>query len=514
MMGTTGRLWSNWWASPSLGLACGATLILALCIALPVAHSMALAVWFAAEVCWWFVVKLRFIPRLVNFRPEDASVPMSRQSFVTAIDNVVFLLKKDAPTFWLRVTGTRLAQVPRSVGRGLLKSLLFVSQGDFSSEAMLEEGLRRLEIECAAFSDVADCAVGSDEHCSPLPPNLIQGWVDDEHLESIVRSTPLVVSAASLASSWVTATVLRAFGWQEGPTHEASGVRCWVLRPPAASLPSAPPPPSLVLLPGAGNGLLSFMPLALLFQRRLPGTTIVLFRLSHVEVGRPWTPLPQWSDIVAGLLEGLRELEVRHCDVVAHSYGTAVANRLLRELCLDRRHSSSKALGSDGEDAAESLPVIGFLGLIDPITLGGATTGLVGIINQQGPDLSFAFCANRAGVTQKEIMDFDPTLAGQCLGRPLASTSCRGAGVRVFLSEGDVLLDVPLARSILNRFVPGAVLEVDSRPKSFHGCWLVELWMGGQWLWEAPGASRCIGLMLHGLGHAPKLDTQITKVVN
>jgi hypothetical protein len=36
---------------------------------------------------------------------------------------------------------------------------------------------------------------------------------------------------------------------------------------------------------------------------------------------------------------------------------------------------------------------------------------------KKGPDLSFAFCANRAGVTPKEIMDFDPSEFGQCLGR-------------------------------------------------------------------------------------------------
>ena len=49
-----------------------------------------------------------------------------------------------------------------------------------------------------------------------------------------------------------------------------------------------------------------------------------------------------------------------------------------------------------------------YLAIVDPIVLGGASCGLVGVINQGGPDLSFAFCANRAGVTFKEIIDYDP----------------------------------------------------------------------------------------------------------
>ena len=47
---------------------------------------------------------------------------------------------------------------------------------------------------------------------------------------------------------------------------------------------------------------------------------------------------------------------------------------------------------------------------------GGAATGLVGIINRAKPDISFAFCANRAGVTFKESLDYNPRAHGQCVG--------------------------------------------------------------------------------------------------
>ena len=159
-------------------------------------------------------------------------------------------------------------------------------------------------------------------------------------------------------------------------------------------------------------------------------------------MGRPWSVLPQWSSLVAGLLEVLSGLGVRRCDVVAHSYGTAVANRLLRELCFGD-HAATAAAAAGGEELDElaeprrvlrsatsaitspaptqhgrasgassssssslssssffsssssgaaaaaavrsAAPVVvGFLGLVDPITLGGASCGLVGVINQQG----------------------------------------------------------------------------------------------------------------------------------
>ena len=100
---------------------------------------------------------------------------------------------------------------------------------------------------------------------------------------------------------------------------------------------SAPRP--LVLLPGAGAGLTSFVPFVLFLQRRYrrigEERTMVVYRLPWVEVGRPWSHLPQWDAVVNDMGEGLSQLLGPHAafDVVAHSYGTAVVNRFLRSLC-------------------------------------------------------------------------------------------------------------------------------------------------------------------------------------
>jgi len=114
------------------------------------------------------------------------------------------------------------------------------------------------------------------------------------------------------------------------------------------------------------------------------------------------------------------------------------------------------------------------------------------------PDLSFGFCCNRAGVATKEVLNFDPQALGQCR-----------AGLAIYVSQDDTLIDIPLARHILRKhtqydgrctpiaetyscananpvMVPqldpaaapacGVEFVVDNTPKSFHGRWLVEMW--------------------------------------
>ena len=74
----------------------------------------------------------------------------------------------------------------------------------------------------------------------------------------------------------------------------------------------------------------------------------------------------------------------------------------------------------------------------------------------------------------------------------------------MYISEGDVLLDVGLAKHILAKCVPHAHLEVDPTLHSFHGRWLVELWAGGGLgFWASPCAQRCLGLLLRGLAGQP-----------
>jgi hypothetical protein len=138
--------------------------------------------------------------------------------------------------------------------------------------------------------------------------------------------------------------------------------------------------------------------------------------------------------------------------------------------------------------AAAALRVC-LLELIDPIVLGGASTGLVGCINWASPDLSFAFAANRAGVTTREVLDYAPHLARQCV-----------TGITAYMSEGDVLLDVPLAQALLERHSPSGQCVVDKPPDGvgFHGRWLVECWLGGL-VWGAPCASRCVDGLLSRL---------------
>ena len=69
------------------------------------------------------------------------------------------------------------------------------------------------------------------------------------------------------------------------------------------------------------------------------------------------------------------------------------------------------------------------------------------------------------------------------------------------MSEGDVLTDVGLARHLLRKHVPSAVLHADAAPMSFHGRWLVELTLGGV-RWGAPCATRCLAMLLRGLNQA------------
>ena len=102
--------------------------------------------------------------------------------------------------------------------------------------------------------------------------------------------------------------------------------------------------------------------------------------------------------------------------------------------------------------------------------------------------MSFAFCANRAGVTNKEVLDYNPVAYGQC-----------SKGLVSYMADGDVLLDVHLGKAILHRYAPSAEIVVDEARIGFHGRWLVEIWSGGL-LWGAPCAQRCIDGLLSRLG--------------
>ena len=62
--------------------------------------------------------------------------------------------------------------------------------------------------------------------------------------------------------------------------------------------------------------------------------------------------------------------------------------------------------------------------------------------------MSFAFCGNRAGVGTREVLDYDPRLAGQCAG-----------GISVYMSKDDVLVDVELGKYILGKHIEPVVTD-------------------------------------------------------
>jgi hypothetical protein len=431
------------------------------------------------------------VSELSRFRQEDSGAPLLKHSVDRIIDNVVFLMKPDPCAFWSRVMGTLLkGQVPASTARSFIRSLLFMFEDSAcyaldEQKALFENAMARVELASGGFAEV-DSYEGSKE-----APNLIRGWIDDAHLGSLIRCMPFIFIVIAELARYVTFCTLWMFGWKRGPKHASSGLECWVYRPKATHSTNLRP---LVLIPGAGFGLTSFLPVAFLLQKRLTNRTIILYRLPWVEVCHPWAVLPQWSAIIGGILTGLADLGMGECeiDLVSHSYGTAVANRLLRELCAgeyDRHTHPTKRLR------------VHFLGLLDPIVLGGATTGLSGCsINQAGPDISFGFCGNRAGHSTKEVMDYDPRLSGQCTG-----------GIGVYMSGDDILADAGLARYVLekeNMLMPLSCKSQhkdefvqfyeDSTVNSFHGRWLVEIWSLGL-LWDSPCASACMGLLYKNL---------------
>ncbi len=74
----------------------------------------------------------------------------------------------------------------------------------------------------------------------------------------------------------------------------------------------------------------------------------IVHSFGQVEVCRPWATLPQWSTVVDGMLAGLASVGLNgptptEVDVVSHSYGTAVANRL-GGISLDRLSRSCAVL--------------------------------------------------------------------------------------------------------------------------------------------------------------------------
>ena len=595
---------------PSLYIRQGPTACIIACVALGViipSFSIPIAIWLAIEFLWMCYFHAFLVPQLTGFRPEDSGQPILEAEMHRIIDHVVFLLHQDPELFWKRASGSSSldGRVPESTAKCFVKSLLFMFDDCecFTEKDQLfifEKALARIEEASGGFA--TETGYPNTSKSDSSIPSHIRSWIDDEHLESIVRCTPLLMVLISYIVRILTVCIVTCSGFRREHIDKKSGLECWVFRPrivgansdisigfaaecadcedvecdqcigPASGNRMKTNERPLVLIPGAGFGLTSFLPLVLLFRWKLTtppslypnchcqcrdshapfkdggrARTIILYRLPWVEVCRPWVHLPQWSTIVSGILDGFRIVGLGNAeiDVISHSYGTAVANRLLRELCKQSAQSASSAENKVHIDASKmkysqspsfsqeqkAFPRINVLALLDPIVLGGATTGLSGfVINQVGPDLSFAFCGNRAGVSTKEVLDYDPRVHDQCKG-----------GIAVYMSANDMLVDIGLARHVLQTHVvpphtraeinqgktdpiptTDALLTsdrlqnthdyyvqfcVDSTLNSFHGRWLVEMWfLGGGILWNSPCACNCLSLLEFKLGLAPELE--------
>eukprot|EP00878_Enallax_costatus_P008311 GHUV01008689.1.p1 GENE.GHUV01008689.1~~GHUV01008689.1.p1 ORF type:complete len:717 (+),score=294.35 GHUV01008689.1:916-3066(+) len=84
----------------------------------------------------------------------------------------------------------------------------------------------------------------------------------------------------------------------------------------------------LVLLHGIGMGLIPYI--SLLFNMAATGRPVLALQMKHISMR--WVLWVPTVDEVAEVLVGiLRREHVDHCCLVAHSYGTAVASRLLQQ---------------------------------------------------------------------------------------------------------------------------------------------------------------------------------------
>jgi len=179
-------------------------------------------------------------------------------------------------------------------------------------------------------------------------------------------------------------------------------------------------------------------------MRRYPSRQIVLLRTPWSELGMPLEPMPQWDDAVDDIIHGLTQLRIVNASIIAHSYGTCIANRVLRRLC-----------GLNSEEGfpkpAEGFNCVRSLVLLEPMIFGDTSAGLsCGMVNSLGLDINLASLTNRGGVPWKETMFYNPQDHAQCL-----------AGIFVYAAAGDMLLEVKSTEAFCQKYVPGANFYTD-----------------------------------------------------
>lgn len=440
-----------------------------------------LLTWIGAEAVWYIFMRWVLIPsRIQALRVTDAG-ECAPGDFHRTVDMVVRAVKRDGRTFWKRITRIASAdRIPVDTVKNYARSLLYVNPDKdltASKAELIDHATERLEVASGRKFSVEDnCDYLPNVPKSRQSPQIkttISGWVDDNDLQRIVRTTPLVVCVAAECSVAFTSGILRLAGWYRASTHKC-GLQAWIWKPKCNSLERP-----LVLIPGSVIGYLSFLPFALHLQQRLPSRMIVLFRCPWSEVGMPFERMPQWNPIVEGVLAALSQLNIKEWDMVSHSYGTCISNRVLRRLC--------------GLDADEGFPSSGFgrcgtLILLEPMIFGDTSAGFsCGLANSLGPDINIASLSNRGGVPWKETMFYDPAKRDQCLD-----------GIVIYACSGDGLLNVSMLTDVCQKYVPSAKLELDNTWMSFHGRCFTEMFLGGV-LWGAPCASRCLNTVLNAI---------------
>lgn len=212
---------------------------------------------------------------------------------------------------------------------------------------------------------------------------------------------------------------------------------------------------------------------------------VIVFRWPWAEYGQPFETMPQWNIIMEGIFAFMNEFGVETADMIAHSYGTCIANRVLRRLC-----------NLDAEDGFPA-PTRGFrsvraLALLEPMIFGDTSAGLsCAFCNNLGLDINLASLTNRGGVPWKETMFYDPSSRGQCLG-----------GIHIYACVGDAFVDASGMKEFCRKHQPSARFKKDTTRFTFHGRFLCEMWCGASFL-SAPCATRVMQLVLNALD--PKL---------
>jgi hypothetical protein len=70
-------------------------------------------------------------PRLAKLRPEDAAQPLTPEAADRVVDDIVYLINRDAAAFWARTTGAPASElarrrVPLATARSFVHSLFMV----------------------------------------------------------------------------------------------------------------------------------------------------------------------------------------------------------------------------------------------------------------------------------------------------------------------------------------------------------------------------------------------------